>query len=77
MTPLIRALADTPAASDPNAWWKQVAPGQRDWWQRRLNAIPFAGGNFQDNIFRTPTAPGTDDLAFDRMDIHPDAMRLR
>jgi hypothetical protein len=72
---LLDVLAGAPAASDPNAWWKSVPPAQRDWWQRRLNAMPHAGGAFRDDIFLAPKAPGTETLDFDRNTIDPNTLR--
>ena len=74
-------LADLPnllaGPAENLPWWKKIPPNQRDWWMRRLNAMPHADGSFQDQIFQRPSAPGTETLDFDRNTIHPDWLRLR
>lgn len=72
---LVQALMGSPAQSMPEDWWRQVPSQQRDWWTRRLNAMPHAGGGFNDELFKAPVAPGTQDLNFDRNAIHPDWLR--
>lgn len=71
------ALMGSPAP-DPMSqqeWWKQVPPEQRDWWTRRLNAMPYANTDrFQDKVFQNPPAEGTRTLEFDRNTITPDQL---
>lgn len=58
-----------PALADPAApWWRQVPEHQRDWWMRRLGAMPNADTrSFNDPIFAAPSAEGTRTLGFDSM----------
>ena len=68
-----------PAPNDIN-WWQQpqVSPGQqRNWWQNRLVAMPYANGNIQDNLAQAPSIPGIQPLGFDRLMMHPDSLAMR
>lgn len=53
--------------------WAQGKP-QDDWVLRLFQGQqfnPHMGRGFQDNIFRSPVAPGTETLDFDRMIVDP------
>ena len=69
------ALKATDAAQvskSDEPWWKQVPPEKRDWWTRRLNAMPHADGKFRDDMFKKPIAAGTETLDFDKNVLDPD-----
>ena len=43
----------------PGEWWKDVPPGQRDWWTNRLNQMPYANTErFRDNNALLPSISG-------------------
>lgn len=70
---LLRALTQQPGATDqPVDWWRTMPPAQRGWWPRVLNTMPYANGQFRDEIFREPPALGTETLKFDRNAIDPE-----
>jgi hypothetical protein len=60
------------------SWWEKVPPDQRDWWTRRLNSMPYAAGNFRDDIFKEPPDPAVRNSPdFDRNDIDPELLNMR